>query len=192
MKFLAPSDDVPELSFGTAPGTMEIDHLDRQILCLLAEGAGATQARIARHLGAQHSTVAYRITRLHERRVILGAKYMVNLKAFGVQSFFHHVRLAASEPAIRREIFAFLRRHPCVFYVAHVIGGWDLDIESGAEDPAEVTQFTEDFVTRFPGAVLSISSCPLFEFKRINYFPFGQANGLTKGGAGRTPRTTRT
>src|SRR5215208_6027446 len=61
----------------------DLDHIDRQILRLLAADARLSMRAIAREVQMSPSAIAERLTRMEEQRVILGYHARINPAALG-------------------------------------------------------------------------------------------------------------
>jgi len=107
--------------------TTELDELDRQVLASLRRDGRAGAADIARELQQPRTTIAERIRRLEERKVILGYTARVNNAELGegVVSFV----MASFTPASgtsQKEVAKRIARLHGVEEVFVISGEWDI------------------------------------------------------------------
>lgn len=63
------------------PSLLPVDELDKQIICLLRYNARMSNAEIAKAIGTSEATVRRRISRLIEKKIIIGFSALVDLQA---------------------------------------------------------------------------------------------------------------
>jgi Lrp/AsnC family leucine-responsive transcriptional regulator len=124
------------------PGkAIKLDKKDRRILTLLAENVRTPARTIAKAVQLSPEAVSYRINRLKERKILTGARTLIDLRPLGYAS--HHVFLSLHPPSTKAEQVtrAYLNGHPQVNAVLQFLGKWDYEVSVRAKTPHELDAF---------------------------------------------------
>lgn len=132
----------------TQPSTIELDHVDRQILSALLKNADLTNKALAVRLGLAESTCAYRVRALRDSGVITGRRLTAGLKQLGypLQAVVK-VRLGSHDEAHVNTLYTELAAAPGVLQVFHVAGEDDFHLHVAVQDAEALRDFVLRHVT---------------------------------------------
>jgi len=105
-----------------------LDLKDRKILWLLGQDARMPLSMIAKKVALSRDVVAYRIKRLEQQKVILGARTVVDTTKLGYNAYHLLLRLTNPVKEVEHEIIQKLRELPQARAILKFAGGYDLEI----------------------------------------------------------------
>ncbi|MFA6530141.1 MAG: AsnC family transcriptional regulator [Candidatus Micrarchaeia archaeon] len=145
------------------------DEMDDKILAILSENARKPYVEIANDLKLSAAQVHYKIQQLHEKKVILGARPMLDLKKIGYTLFKLDIYL--DDYSVYDEIIKFVFSLPNVLYAYDVIGGADIELDIETDSYENFVKLQDSIKEKF-GQAISHTEC--YEFKKehkLIYFP---------------------
>jgi Lrp/AsnC family leucine-responsive transcriptional regulator len=135
-------------SQAAAPGSLEIDDVDRRIVAELATDGRRSNRDVARALGRSERVVGERLRRLHDLGV-MRIVTAVDLQAAGYETVINvGVRVTGR---IVEDVARDLAAHPQVLSVLLMSGAIDIEIVVAARDQAALTRLVEQTLCRIPG-----------------------------------------
>lgn len=160
------------LTMGVRDHRMEIDEIDHRILCALSTVGNSSHRELARKLGISNSTLEYRIKRMKQNKVVLGARYLIDTSQLNMQSFFHLVYVKGFSRSLRDKLYEYCKRHPHVDYFVQCMANWDFEIGTTVERAQDVVVFTQGLYESFGESILNVFSLPLFSVMKVSNYPF--------------------
>lgn len=107
---------------------VRLDLKDKKILQLLSEDVRTPSSEIARQVALSRDAVAYRIKRLESKKVILGARTVIDATKLGYNAYHLLLRLTNPVKEVEREIIQKLQNLPQVTAILKFSGSYDLEI----------------------------------------------------------------
>src|SRR3989338_6273790 len=139
-----------------------LDLKDRKILWLLGQDARMPLSEIAKKVALSRDTVAYRIKRIEQQKVILGARTVIDTTTLGYNAYHLLLRLTNPVKEVEKEIIQKLRELPQVRAILKFAGGYDLEIAVIAKNIEEfdllltqIIQKTEKYLEDYEILVVS-------------------------------------
>ncbi|WP_109312018.1 Lrp/AsnC family transcriptional regulator [Ruegeria sp. AU67] len=131
----------------------DLDELDRQILCALAQDASLSAGALGRKLGLSQPATWRRIRRLETSGVIKGRRLRLNAEAlgFGVTVFLG-VKLARKGQVSLEDFERAVSAIPEVQTVEHVLGLYDYRLRVVARDLSDFERVLRRRIMTLPGA----------------------------------------
>jgi len=157
-------------SFVVSAGTEKVtDEIDEKILKLLSENARLQYTEIANMLNLSAAQVHYKIQNLKQKKVILGAKPMLDLQKLGYGLFKLDIYL--DDYSIYEDLRKFVHSLPNVVYSYDVIGGADIELDFEVRNFSELSRIQDSIKSKFGS---SISHTEYYQFTKeykLSYFP---------------------
>jgi DNA-binding Lrp family transcriptional regulator len=147
------------------------DELELKILKCLSDDRITTGREVARRIGAPHSTVEDRLTRLERNKILTGTWLQVNFRMLGFQSYKLLLYTRGVHAALAIEMEKFCQEHPRVDSFIECIGEWDFEVGLVVEGPEQVTEITRALSDRFAASLHHIKTIPLFRVLKLSQFP---------------------
>ena len=145
--------DAPQIS---APGRVELDDLDRQIVTILHENARIPNVELAREVGISPSTCLARVRSLRERGVIVRYTAEIDPAALGYHlQALVSVRIRPGARHLMEQISDELRREPEVAQLFFLGGTEDFLIHVRVRDSEHVRQFVLKNLSANPAVALT-------------------------------------
>lgn len=119
---------------------LEIDRIDRQILCALGKYARQSYREIAQQIKSKKEVVHYRLKRLEDEGVVWKYVPVFSLSRLGIYAFKIFLRVHGLTKEAEQEMLADLLKNPRINWVARCTGRWDLMISIYA---CNVLEFAE-------------------------------------------------
>lgn len=160
IQFLSISQNKPE----------EIDTLDRKLLAFISNNARASLVQISKSLGIGIITARYRLKNLISKKIIVGFRTIINLKALGRE--YYKVDFALNDFEMRNELAESITSHPNVVYTERTLGGSDLEIDMEIENFTQFISIMDGFSSKFSGKIRDYTYYSLIENCKTNYVPF--------------------
>ena len=163
---------VKSISWRDEPGSLVLDKQDHQILKAISVADMKSNREVARELGLANSTFESRLRRLRERKILIGYRYLLNTVALGVQHFAILLFTKGSGSQFRERLKQFAFDHPNIRFLVQSIGGWDYELGVETFDSRIMSAVTEDIYEQFGTDLISIKVLPVFQYLKIQLYPF--------------------
>lgn len=154
----------------TAAGceVVAIDAFDRKLLGLIAPSWMQSQRELAERLKVPTSTVSYRLQRLRDLKVLIGARLWVDFAKLGQQQYLHLLSFRCPSAALQHRLHSFALAEADVFMVRGLLGRWDVLIEAHHDSPAGVKSFTSRLQRSFRSELRESSACAVLAFSKTS------------------------
>lgn len=147
----------------------KLDQLDFRLLTFLSSNARASIVEIAKKTGASIVTVRSRLKRLIERKVILGFRPMLNLKALGRE--YYKVDLWLSKFDKAEEISQYILSNPNVIYAERTLVTSDLEFDVEIENFDKFISLMDSFKAKFPEDIRDYTYYSLVKNYKTSFIP---------------------
>jgi Lrp/AsnC family transcriptional regulator, leucine-responsive regulatory protein len=164
----------PCQAFRTSAGqdAFAIDEMDHRILAVLSEGNCISITDLARKLGQPSTTVAFRINRMEEAKVISGYTYNVDANMLGLNSFLLLVYTKGGYSSYYRSlIYDFSARNREILYCGQSIGRWDYEIGCVVQNNQQAELMVQKLSTEYGDWISSIDMLPFFKTYKLENYP---------------------
>lgn len=136
----------------------DLDDLDREILASLRRDGRKGAAELARELNQPRTTIAERIRRLEERKVILGYTTNINYAALG-QGVIAYVMVSFTPASgtSQKEVARRIARLQGVEEVAVVSGEWDIMAKVRGRSIEHIGELVLEKIRTTPGVARTLT-----------------------------------
>jgi DNA-binding Lrp family transcriptional regulator len=169
--YLAP--DVTEritVSITSSAEPPVLDAIDKKILITMTENPASSTTQLASLAGMNKSSLAYRIGRLREAKIIRGRMYSIKNYILGILMYRVMIVDCGLTDAQRRQLYEICSRCPHVVAFVVCTGNWDFEFRFEAEHPEIVDNFCQQLIDTFGKSIGSVLvSQQLSTLKRSAY-----------------------
>jgi DNA-binding Lrp family transcriptional regulator len=150
----------------TKSNVEKIDELDLQILKFLSKNARTTTLEIATKLKSPATTIAHRIKKLEQKKIILGYRLLFNFNKINYNYF--RVNIKLKDISKIKKIIQSAESNPNIIYAMRTVGGADLELyfESTQE---EMISIVNQLRNTFP-EIKTWNYDTLKKYHKFNYF----------------------
>lgn len=127
----------------------KIDLKDRKIISSLDMDARMPLTELAKKVGLSRQVVEYRIKRLKEEGVILGAKAVFDSATVNYEWYRVAFRMLNVNKEDKLSFIVYLKSHPFVFWLGEVGGNWDIVVNFICEDNFKFNGLFEEIINKF-------------------------------------------
>jgi DNA-binding Lrp family transcriptional regulator len=149
----------------------DADDVDIKILRRVSEIGDGSTTQIAREIGIPPTTVEYRISRMRERGIIVGSRYLIDISKFGYSSFVQFVKIRGCGRDTRASMYEFCLRHPNIYYSVHFCGTWDFEIGTIVENASDIVGVSNGLYATYKDQLLALETLPLLRYYKVSNFP---------------------
>jgi DNA-binding Lrp family transcriptional regulator len=148
----------------------EIDGLDARICDLLSLYPDLSNGEYARRLGIPATTFSYRLDKLEEKGVLVGAGYRFDTTIVGMQSYRILLGVKDFSSAVRSKVRALCLEHDNIVCLIEVLGPWDYEIMLDVEDSSQAHFVMEGVRSQLEKSVSHLTLMPSFgNLKSLKY-----------------------
>jgi DNA-binding Lrp family transcriptional regulator len=148
-----------------------IDPLDNTLLKLLSVRGSMPIRTIAQTLGVPHSTIALRIKRLTELKVLAGEWFTVDVNQLGYQTLKLLVEARETSLKFKQELYGYVEQRPEFVYLIECFGKWDFEIGFDVPTDGSISLTIDDLTERFGSTIASIKIVPMFKVLKWSLYP---------------------
>ena len=148
--------------------TMSLSKQDYALLAQLDTNARQTYIQLGKKLRMNKDTVKYRMERLQKLGIIQGYYTELNTQLLGYTIYRVYIKLQNTKPSTRHSIFEWICNQKETFYVAEIIGHWDIAVLFWAKDITEAEQFWNNYKSLY---VQHTQHSLLSIFTKLHIFP---------------------
>lgn len=130
---------------------MELDSLDKKLLCLLDANGRATCKKLAKASRSSPEVVRYRVNRLLEKGIIRNFMALLNFSEFGFVGHGVFCRIISEKK--KGQAINYLKAHPRVYWIAEFGGRYDLAFAVLAKDSLEFYSILGEIKENTSGAL---------------------------------------
>ena len=135
----------------------KLDAKDKKILAILSIDARATYAEIGKKTRLHKDTVAYRIKKLEEERIITGYTAFFDFSRLNTRVYKLYVKFRGLKGGERQRLLSFLKKERHVGWIVEGNGSWDIIIGFHTSFVKEFYDFKMVFEKEFHEKILSMS-----------------------------------
>ncbi len=156
---------------------VKYDDLDIQLLRVMSEPRGPTDAECARALGEAATTVRYRRSVLEQKGVIVSYAFSVDAVAINRFPCVFLLHVKSPYRDLRRRLRAFAASELDATALVSCIGAWDYELTIEADSPNSVAEFQRRLLDRFSKDLVAIRSLTPLKTHKLEPFPSGIVAG---------------
>lgn len=150
----------------------KVDLIDLKLLNILSEGV-RSERELARSSGLAASTVAYRLDKLRESKLIVGDFYEIRSETVGSNSYLVFVYTKGVSPDLDQRILDFCADHLAIDAIARGIGSWDYLLQVQADIPINCNLLSQDLEAQFESELRFVRVIPRLGNLKYSPFPVG-------------------
>lgn len=165
------SEITPNVAFTGAPVKLEVDEIDRKILCMLNHDARTPVSHISQKVGISYETAAQRIKRLEKGGVIQCYTILPDHVKLGYPR--HRVLLKFKNLTEKEErrFFSYCNLHSNIVHHIKCLGNWDLAIDIEIETGERLREVLMDIKSKFSELVQRIEPSYIYKIDRFRDIP---------------------
>ena len=144
--------------------------VDKKILVAMTNHPASSTADLSRLTGMSASSLAYRIDKMRDEKILRGRMYSIKNYLLGI--FMYRVMIVdcGLTESQRRQLFDVCAKTPNVVAFVVCTGSWDYELRFEAEQPEVVDNFCQHLIDLFGKAIGSVLvSQQLSTLKRSAY-----------------------
>jgi len=145
------------------------DKIDEKILKILSENARKPYTEIANELKLSAAQVHYKIQKLKEKKILLGARPSIDLEKIGLKLFKFDIYL--EDYSIYEKLKKFLFELDNVIYAYDVIGGADIELDIEIKNQDEFLKLLDYIKSKFGEAISYSEYYQFTKEHKLKYFP---------------------
>jgi len=149
--------------------TVEIDELDLKILAHLSPNARIPASEIAKQLNVTTVTIANRIKKLIDLKVIQWFRTSIDFTKLGYR--WYKVDIVLKDLKKLQPILDYIKVNPNFVGVDRTLGYVDLELEFYLKNISEIHKIMEELSIKFPNTIRNYKYVYVIETYRYEYFP---------------------
>ncbi|MEM2138227.1 MAG: winged helix-turn-helix transcriptional regulator [Candidatus Anstonellaceae archaeon] len=149
--------------------TVKIDHMDAELLKLIAADARMPLLDIAKRMGVTPAAVRYRLKLLLKKRIIVAFRVNVAMDKLGYTLYKADFNL--KDMSAYPKMIEYARQSPNIYYVDKSIGLADCEIELYAKSPAEFYDALAKIRLRFADSIRDFDFFAYSKITKLLYVP---------------------
>ncbi len=134
----------------------DLDKKDRKLLYELDLNARLSIRQLARKIGLSQEAARYRISRLVEKKVILGFVTYLNFRKLGYFGYCVYCRYFNTTEEKKQEIKQYLKQEQKIYWVAEYGGKFDLSFSIFAKTPLEFDEILTSILNKYSNFLTDI------------------------------------
>jgi DNA-binding Lrp family transcriptional regulator len=143
--------------YGEPSIIQKYDELDCRIVSAMEAAPMVSVRELAARLGVAFQSLHYRIKRLTENKVLLGAAYFLSPHLIGVTSYFLLLKVAYHSSGAEIHLRNYCYKSAHVIELGRRSGEWDFILDVEVSSPIELQQVRADIVRVLDSSLLEIS-----------------------------------
>lgn len=162
-----------QVYFGSTPGKVEIDALERGILSFLGNDARTPIATMAKALKASSDRISSRIKKLEKANIIQHYPLQPDFTRLNQSSY--KVLFTLHNLSERREkaLFTYCAMQPNIWFHSKSLGRWDLEINIDVDHVDQFRKIMMELKLRFSDIIRDYLPLEVSKIYKFNFFPFG-------------------
>ena len=157
--------------FGKALGKEKLDEADFSVLKAISQDARMDTVTIAKKLKMPASTVAFRLKKLRERKIIQGFSPQVSCQKYGFQSYQLFLEVEDLDEEKRQKILNYAQGSPNAVFVLETLGEWNFELIFEVKDQREFQAKVAALRVAFPWAGKMESGIIFDHYVKYDQFP---------------------
>lgn len=163
---------VSAVSFGSKADKIKLDTQDLAILRSIARDSVKPSAWHARNLKLPTTTLDYRLARLREKKVIVGAGYFFNFALLKYECFIIKLHEQTSDSSSFEKLLNFCTSHPNVSNLIQCVGPWSYELSIQVRHASEVHDILEDLRCQFGQRFVPVKTSRVTSLQKLSLCPF--------------------
>jgi len=148
---------------------VDVDDTDKKILQYISLNSRKPIIEIAKELKTSSTTIANRIKKLENIKVITGYRINIDYLKLGFQLFNIHFNLKNYDKI--HQILSYVKRNPCLISASEVIDSCDLSLNYHIKDFNELHLIIKDIYNKFPNDIKNHMTNSYPEIYKQDYNP---------------------
>ena len=144
------------------------DEADLKILEILTKNSRVPLIDVAEKISMPERTVAFRIKKLEQRKIILGYKPLFNLGKLGFE--YYKLDIALRSLSKIKRLTNYAEENPFVIYIDQTIAGSDFEIDVEVKNKTHLFQIIEELKSEFSD-IREINYFTLISYNKLVYLP---------------------
>ena len=178
-----PREEKPTPYFGNEFTNEEIDETDFEILSAMATKATASTLELSKALGIPASTIAVRLKKLIQRKIIVGFFAFTSAQSYGFQAYNIMLRVKNLSKPKERQLTTFFASHPNIVYTIKTVGAWDFEVAVEVPDQQVFQRVLGEIREQFFDIIQQLEFVTVFQELKYNVFPFSKTDFSYNSGA---------
>ncbi len=172
--FLGPgASNYQPIHYGDTQERFAIDQLDHSILSFLSRLPHLSIREMSRELCESLSTVAYRIQRLKDRRIYVGARYWpMQVDFFNIVACTHRIIARERTQELDQRLLELCLEERYAGALHRHVGIWDFLISGFAETPKKARDFGRRIMASLEQSLTRVDTIVSFALLKVNQYPF--------------------
>ncbi len=162
---------------GVQKEKLDIDVLDHEILQLLSRDGSLSIQKLSQSIGESSSTIAYRIKRLEQNRILLGFYYIIEASLFGMHPFVFLVSFSNLSAGTKLIFEAFCRQQIGIDTLIRTIAEFDFMLYAYFDSQNSAVHLERTLKDSFSDSLRSVELLPLFRVPKGGDYPFNSYQG---------------
>ena len=158
--------------FGGEYGEEKLDDLDKKILQQISTNARITTIELSKMLNKPASTIALRIKKLQERKIIVGFFCFTSPQNYGYQAYDVTLNVKNMSEQDEKRLLSFFEGHPNIIYSIKCVGKWDYEVMVEVPNQEKFQQVLAELKEKFSGVIQSLEFVTMFKDLKYSLFPF--------------------
>lgn len=158
--------------FGGEYGGETLDELDKKILQKMATNARITTVALGELLDKPASTIALRIKKLQERKIIVGFYCFTSPQHYGYEAYDVTLNVKNMSRQNEKRLLFFFEKHPNIIYAIKCVGKWDYEIMVEVQNQEQFQEILAELKEKFSDVIQSLEFVTMFKDIKYNLFPF--------------------
>ena len=148
----------------------EIDNKDMKILSVLKENARASTIELAKESGLTPDIVRYRIKKLRERNILLGASILPDYSNYPFIFYRILFNIGRLSPEKEKALTTFFASKPSAFRLNRTFGRYEMSVDIEVKNMGEFRDMISEIKSRFYDIVISFDYLQVWKVERSCYF----------------------
>lgn len=157
--------------FGGTIEKMELDDIDKMILQTLSENARTRYVEIAKKTNLTPAAVGYRIKNMKRRRIIEGARIVLDKAKIGYLVFKVLIKTGLINENEIKKFIRYVTKEKNIIDIDLTLGNWDIEIDVEIESHEKFHQLMLKIRSVFPKLIGSYDTLLIFKEYVYDYFP---------------------
>lgn len=146
----------------------KVDELDLRILKLISGNARMKLLDIASQLETPVRTVAFRMKRLEDKKIIQGYRMNFDFTMYGYE--YYKIDLILKDTNRIKELQAYAHQHPNIIYIDETVGGTDFEFDVELKDKNALNKLMKEMRIKFP-EIRRVTYITVGKYHKLLYFP---------------------
>ncbi len=157
----------PPAIIGKSPKE-EFDNTDINILKILSKNSRIPLIDISKKLFIPERTIAFRIKKLEQKKIILCYKALLNLNSLGYEYF--KLDIILKDTSRIKELLKYAESNPYITYIDQTIAGSDFEFDIEVKNKQHLLEIVNDLKIKFP-EIREWSYFTLLSYDKLIYLP---------------------